>query len=395
MVCLAVGFCTLPGVACDPPTTETAPPIMSSGSATPVSSQRLATLLDRIPDRARVELDAEQASKFMQLSLGCVDREYPNKPSWVLGSEASLVPPKSRTAAFFGCFDWHSAVHGHWAMARVLRRFPEGKDAPTLRSKLDAHLTPTSLEAELAFFREQDNRTFERPYGWGWLLRLAAELQGWKDKDAQRWSKNLAPLAQFLAGRMADYLPRLSVPIRDGSHANTAFAMVHALDYARALGDEAFEKVLVERAQAFYLQDRACPTDYEPSGEDFISPCLVEADLMRRVLPQTRFVSWLDAFLPPMTDARFRPLLTPVEVKDRKDPKIGHLIGLALQRAWSMQGIASVLPKSDPRRALLERLARLHRHDALQQMFDSGYGGEHWLASFAIYLLTDVGIEGG
>ncbi|MFW5740835.1 MAG: DUF2891 domain-containing protein, partial [Myxococcota bacterium] len=280
---------------------------------------------------------------------------------------------------------------GHWAMARVLRRFPDIEQAASLRSKLDAHLTKDNLEAELDFFRQKENRTFERPYGWGWLLRLAEELHGWEDEDAKRWASNLAPLAQFLAGRMADYLPRLTVPIRAGTHANTAFAMVHALDYARAIGDTAFEEVLVDRARDFYLRDRDCPTDYEPSGEDFISPCLVEADLMRRVLSKREFVAWLDVFLPPMTSPRFEPMLTPVEVKDRKDPKIGHLIGLALQRAWSMQGIAATLPAGDPRREVLEKLARLHRHDALEQMFDSGYGGEHWLASFAIYLLTDAG----
>lgn len=338
-------------------------------------------------------LDAERASQFMQLSLACVDRPYPNKPSWVLPSEDYLVPPKAKTPAFYGCFDWHSAVHGHWAMARVLRLFPEGRDAPALRATLNAHLTESNLQTELAFFREKQNRTFERPYGWGWLLRLAAELHGWDDPDAKRWAEHLQPLARFLAGQTADYLPRLSVPIRAGTHANTAFAMVHALDYARTVGDTAFEKVLIDRARAFYGQDRDCPTDYEPSGEDFISPCLVEADLMRRVLPQDELVAWLDAFLPPMDSRRFEPMLTPVEVKDRKDPKIGHLIGLALQRAWSMQGIAKALPENDARREVLARLARLHRHDALGQMFDSGYGGEHWLASFAIYLLTDVGVR--
>ncbi len=329
----------------------------------------------------------------MQLSLRCVDRPFPNKPSWVIGSKDDLVPPKARTPAFYGCFDWHSAVHGHWAMVRVLRRFPSGPDASALHDKLDAHLTQAHLQAELTFFRRKENRTFERPYGWGWLLRLAAELHDWGHPDGARWSKNLEPLAQFLAGRIADYLPRLSVPVRAGTHSNTAFAMVHALDYARTVGDTALEKLLVQRARTLYLQDRACPTDYEPSGEDFISPCLVEADLMRRVLPRTEFVRWLDDFLPALDGERFRPMLTPVEVKDPKDPKIGHLIGLALQRAWSMQGIAASLPQGDPRRDVFGRLARLHRHEALEQMFDSGYGGEHWLASFAIYLLTDVGVD--
>lgn len=375
-------------LSCDPPPSQTQP---APASAALASSQPPANLLEAIPDHAPVELNAEQASKFVQLSLACVDRQYPNKPGTVLTSDASLVPPEERTPSFYGCFDWHSAVHGHWAMVRVLRRFPQIEANQAVRAKLGAHLTPARLNRELSFFRETENRTFERPYGWGWLLRLAAELHGWDDEQGRGWSKNLEPLALFLAGRMAGYLPQLTVPVREGTHANTAFAMVHALDYARTVGDTAFEKLLVDRARDFYLGDRGCPTDYEPSGEDFISPCLVEADLMRRVLSPNEFVIWLRSFLPPMEGARFRPLLRPVEVRDRKDPKIGHLIGLALQRAWCMHGIAGALPDGDPRRPALDQIARLHRHDALQQMFDSGYGGEHWLASFAIYLLTDVG----
>jgi len=377
--------------SCEPSGTDARP----GPSAAPLASVSadLGALAGKIPDHPPLALDAQGASKFVQLSLACVDRPFPNKPGWVLSSDADLVAPERKTASFYGCFDWHSAVHGHWAMVRVLRRFPEIGDAPAMRAKLDPHLTQGRLDKELAFFQETENRTFERPYGWGWLLRLAAELHGWDDAQGRSWGKNLDPLARFLAGRMAEYLPRLTVPIREGTHASTAFAMVHALDWARTVGDTAFEKVLVERARDFYLKDRACPTDYEPSGEDFLSPCLAEADLMRRVLPQAEFVRWLGDFLPPMHGARFRPLLTPVEVRDRKDPKIGHLIGLALHRAWSMQGVSAALPADDPRRPLLDRLARHHRHDAVAQMFDSGYGGEHWLASFAIYLLTDVGLS--
>jgi len=187
---------------------------------------------------------------------------------------------------------------------------------------------------------------------------------------------------------MLAYLSRLTVPVRAGTHANTAFAMVHALDYAHALGDVELASGIEKRALDFYQADRFCPVAYEPSGEDFISPCLVEADLMRRVLPREAFAAWLGAFLPAITSPDFRPLLRPVEVKDRKDPRIGHLIGLALQRAWCMEGIASSLPAGDPRQTAFMRLARIHRHDGVQQMFDSGYGGAHWLSSFAIYLFT-------
>lgn len=211
------------------------------------------------------------------------------------------------------------------------------------------------------------------------------------DPDARRWTAAVKPLAAFLSAATRTYLDRLTVPIRAGTHANTAFALVHMLDAARATDDRSLATAIERRARDFYLDDRGCPTDYEPSGEDFISPCLTEADLMRRVLDRKEFVAWLDRFLPPPASDRFRPLLTPVAVKDRHDPRIGHLIGLAFQRAWCFEGIASSLPDSDPRKALFVRLARLHRRDGLNQMFDSGYGGSHWLASFALYLLTGVG----
>lgn len=360
----------------------------ASASASP---QSIEALTATIPDHPVVPLDVSQAAKLVQLSLHCAGREYPNKPGSVVEGDATVVPPRERTPSFYGCFDWHSAVHGHWAMVRVLRRYPSLAEGVEMRRLLDEHLADGPLAKELAFFKATRNRTFERPYGWGWLLRLAAELHAWDDADARKWFKQLAPLANFLAGQLADYLPRLSRPIREGTHANTAFAMVHGLDYAREVGDRAVEGVLTQRARDFYLGDRSCPTDYEPSGEDFISPCLVEADLMRRVLPQSEFVSWLDRFLPPPASPRFRPLLTPVEVRDRHDPRIGHLIGLALQRAWCFEGVAASLPEGDARRPLFGKLARLHRHDAVGQMFDSGYGGEHWLASFAIYLLTGAG----
>ncbi|MBW2454277.1 MAG: DUF2891 domain-containing protein [Deltaproteobacteria bacterium] len=335
------------------------------------------------------KLDRAQASRLVGLSLGCVDRAFPNKPSHVYDGQETFRPPQDVTPAFYGCFDWHSAVHGHWAMVRVLRRFPELPEAARIRRALDEHLRVAPLGRELAFFQEKRSQTFERPYGWGWLLRLAAELHSWQDDDARRWEAALQPLASFFAGQLTDYLGRLSRPIRAGTHANTAFALVHGLDYARAVGDTDLAKAIEQRSREFYGADTECPTAYEPSGEDFISPCLVEADLMRRVLPPKRFVAWLDAFLPPFDSAKFRPLLETVEVRDRHDPRIGHLIGLFLQRAWCMEGIAAALPKGDPRAALLEKAARLHGHKAITIMFDSGYGGEHWLASFAVYLLTE------
>jgi len=348
----------------------------------------LEQLQNSLPDKGELKLDQKLASRFAGLSLGCIDREYPNKPSNILDGDQTVLPPRKLSPAFFGCFDWHSAVHGHWALIRLLKTFPDLPEAQTIRRKLSAQLTVVKLEAELAYFKLDRNRTFERPYGWGWLLRLACELHNFDDPDAKLWAAALKPLADFLAGRITNYLGKLSVPVREGTHSNTAFALVHALDYARAVGDHKLSRAIERRTLDFFKDDRACPTAYEPSGEDFISPCLAEADLMRRVLSPAEFIKWLDDFLPALDSDQFAPLRTAVEVKDIKDPKIGHLIGLALQRAWCFEGIAIALPQTDLRRAVFTKLARLHRHEALRQMFESGYGGEHWLASFAIYLMT-------
>ena len=350
------------------------------------------TLLARLEEPAPFELTPAQASRFVGLSLRCSERPWPNKPGHVYEREEQVRASREVTPAFYGCFDWHSAVHGHWAMLRLLERFPGLAEASQVRARLDQHLSPEPMAQELAFFGEARSRTFERPYGWGWLLRLHGELAGSEDPDAKRWEAAVRPLAKLLSDRTRDYLTRLTVPIRAGTHSNTAFALVHMLDAARATGDEALQAAIVEHARRFYLADRHCPTAWEPSGEDFISPCLAEADLMRRVLPAAELAPWLDAFLPPLTSPEFEPLLRPVEVRDREDPRIGHLIGLAFHRAWCYAGLASSLPEGDPRRPVFDRLAGIHRQAGLADMFASGYGGEHWLASFAIYLLTGVGV---
>jgi hypothetical protein len=336
-------------------------------------------------------LDASRAASLAALTLGCVDREYPNKPAVTLDGDGDVHPPRRLSPAFFGCFDWHSSVHGHWALARLLRTVPALPRAAEARALLARHLTPERIAGELATFSAARNRTLERPYGWAWLLRLAAELHGWNDAEARGWAAALAPLARHIARGFGEYLPRLSAPVRDGTHANTAFALAHALDYARVVGDRGLERLVVERARLLYGADADCPTHFEPSGEDFISPCLAEADLMRRVLDSRAFVAWLDRFLPPASSPRFRPLACPAEVRDLKDPRIGHLIGLGLQRAWCFAGIAAALPAGDERVASFRRLAATHRQSALRQIEGSGYGGAHWLASFAVYVLSGVG----
>jgi hypothetical protein len=278
-------------------------------------------------------------------------------------------------------------------MVRVLKTWPRAAAAAQLRETLNRRLTPKNISGELAYFSQKHHRLFERPYGWGWLLRLASELRTFPDADAKRWSAALAPLEKLLARRTVDYLARLSVPVRAGTHASTAFALAHILDYAKVAGDHTLARAIEAAARRFYMGDKNCPVDYEPSGEDFVSPCLAEADLMRRVLPRPRFRVWLGRFLPPMTSSRFASVLRPPRVLDKKDPRIGHLIGLSLQRAWTMKGVASALTADDPRRRILRASSATHREDALSQMFDSGYGGAHWLASFAVFLITDADTE--
>ncbi len=349
------------------------------------------SLLNSLVSPPKFTLDSEQMMQFVKLSLHCVDQEYPNKPGTVLASDKEVQPPRVLHPAFFGCFDWHSAVHGHWAMVRVLKKFPKIELNKEIREALDKHLTEANIQVELAYMQQKHHALFERPYGWAWLLRLTAELMTFEDEDAKRWAAVLKPLSTHIATATRGYLEKLSVPVRSGTHQSTAFALTHIQDYAIVAGDQALQEVIKRKSLEFFNGDTNCPTAYEPSGEDFISPCLVEADLMRRILPQGAFVSWLDRFLPPLTALEFAPLLKPVEVKDRKDPRIGHLIGLFLQRAASYNAIAKALPPTDPRQFVFYRLGEIHRDSGLGQMFDSGYGGAHWLASFAIYLLTQSG----
>lgn len=363
------------------------PSTAPGGAAPPTGRIAPAAMPTAMPNGppALPSLDAATAGDLAALSLACVDREYPNKPGSVVDGDDAVVPPRLRTPAFFGCFDWHSAVHGHWTMAAILRRFPDVPQREAIRDALDRHLAPDRIAAEVAFFDLPRNRTFERPYGWAWLLRLAAELHAWDDEAGRGWHDALAPLADLLARRVTDYLDRLSVPCREGTHQNTAFALAHVLDWARTTGNGAVAAAVAGRARDFYLTDRHCPVAYEPSGEDFVSPCLAEADLMRRVLFPDAFATWLDGFLPDPASDAFAPLRRHAEVRDPEDPRIGHLIGLSFHRAWALKGIADALGNGDRRRGMLNDLAAIHLASGLEQMAASGYGGEHWLASFALF----------
>jgi len=392
---LVLAAALVAAAACgEPPAGAPAGAEGAAGSAPEKSDPGYAALLSSLPEAVEVFMDAGRAEDLVRLSIACVDREYPNKPSNVIASDEGALPPRKLHPAFHGCFDWHSAVHGHWAMVRVLKLMTDIAPAGEIREILERHISEEALAGEVAYFREEHHALYERPYGWGWLLRLRAELATWDDPDARRWAARLEPLAALLSERAREYLEKLSVPVRAGTHASTAYALCHMHDYALAVGDEALREAIERRGRDLFLGDERCPAGYEPSGEDFLSPCLAEADLMRRLLPRDDLAGWLDRFLPPLDSPDFAPLRAPVVAKDPEDPRIGHLIGLSFHRAACFRGIAGALPEGDPRGPVFERLAAIHSESGLAQTASSGYGGEHWLASFAIYLLTDAGPYG-
>lgn len=337
-------------------------------------------------------IDVAAASRFANLALACANKEYPNKIAHVLSSDADVKPPRQLTPAFYGCYDWHSAVHGHWLLVRLTRAFPDAPFAGPARRAVGQNLTAENIAAEVTYLGGQGRTSFERPYGLAWLLQLAAELRGWDDATARQWAAALAPLEQASAARLKDWLPKLSSPIRVGEHDQTAFSFGLILDWARAAGDAGMIDLLSGRIKAFYSKDRDCPMAYEPSGQDFLSPCLAEADLMRRVLPEAEFASWLRAFLPGIPTNGSPAWLTPAVVTDPTDPKLAHLDGLNLSRAWMLDGIVRALPQADPRRAALQAAALSHRTAGLKSVTGEHYEGGHWLGSFAVYLTTGRGL---
>jgi hypothetical protein len=337
--------------------------------------------------------DAAVAARFADLALACVEQEYPNKIAHVLQSDADVAAPRELTPAFCGCFDWHSAVHGHWMLVRLARWFPGEPFAAAARAALSRNLTSEKIARELAYLQGEDRADFERPYGLAWLLQLCAELREWRgDPDARLWLAALAPLEAEAAARLADWLPKLLHPIRTGEHSQTAFALGLALDWARTAGDDSLAALIEQRAIDYHMGDRNGPLAYEPSGQDFLSPCLAEADLMRRILGPTRFAIWLRGFLPRIPDEDTGDWLPLAEVVDRTDGKLVHLDGLNLSRAWMLAGIAAGLPPDDPRRATLLAAAARHRRAGLAAVTGEHYAGGHWLASFATYLVTGRGL---
>lgn len=332
-----------------------------------------------IEDTLQPALTLEDANKLAQLPLACMQTEYPNKLNQVIGSGADVQEPKALHPAFYGCFDWHSSVHGHWSLVSLLKRFPDLDSAEVIREKLAFNMSPENIRGEIDYFSGPMNGSFERTYGWAWLLKLAEELYTWEDSLGRNLYSNLKPLSDLIADKYIEFLPKLVYPIRVGEHTNTAFGLTFAWDYANTVGNNALKELIESRARDWYMTDYNCPITWEPSGYDFLSPCLEEADLMRRVLPADEFNSWLTQFLVGIDGQYFS--LDPGIVSDRTDGKLVHLDGLNFSRAWCLYGLANSSDDLDHLRAI----ANAHMDHSLGSIVDGNYEGQHWLASFALY----------
>lgn len=330
-----------------------------------------------------MSLDPALADQFAAIALGHVTREYPNHLAHGLAGPEDCGTPRDLHPIFYGSFDWHSCVHGYWLLARILRRYPQGQHADAIRALFASQITPETVAGECAYFARPLARGYERPYGWGWLLKLAAELRGLEDG---RFALTLQPLSDMIADRFLQFLPIATYPVRVGTHFNTAFALRLAADYGEIVGDSALMALLRETALRWYGKDVDCPAWGEPSGDEFLSPALVEAECMRRLLPAKEFIPWFRRFLPGLGEAKPATLFLPASVSDRSDGKIAHLDGLNLSRAWCFRGLAHSLSADEPLRARLEAAAALHLHAALPHVAGD-YMGEHWLASFAALAL--------
>jgi hypothetical protein len=338
-------------------------------------------------------MDPAAAARFAGLALKCLHAEYPNHISHTMDGDADALPPHLLYPAFYGCFDWHSDVHGHWVLVRLLRLMPDAPFAQAARAELARSFTAQNIAGEVAYLKRAGRASFERPYGLAWLLRLSAELRTWKDPQAQQWASVLRPLETEAAARFKSWLPKLHYPIRVGEHDQTAFSFGLVWDWASIAGDVKMRSVLTDVAHRFYADDRSCPLNYEPSGEDFLSPCLGEADFMRRVLEPAAFGRWLTEFLPGIPQNADSEWLQPAVVTDRADPKLAHIDGLNLSRAWMLEGIAHGLKAGDRRVPVLSAIAQRHRDAALPAVTGDHYEGGHWLGTYAVYLTSRAGIS--
>ena len=349
------------------------------------------TLPETVPVEAP-QLTPDLATRFSRLALDCVQKEFPNKISRTTNDAETIGRPKAIFPVFYGCFDWHSAVHGHWLLVRSLRLdlLDEAARAEAV-AKLDANFAPGNVAGELANFRRPERGSWERPYGWAWLLQLTAELREWDDPKAREWLAVLEPLEGDIVEATKDWLPKLAYPIHLGTHNQSSFAFTLMHDWADVAGDDAFAAQIADTARRFHAGQTDCPIGFEPSGEDFLSPCLMTADLMRRVMEPDDFADWLGRFLPGIPVDGTADWLAPAIVLDASDGKLVHLDGVNSSRAWNLYNIARALPDGDPRRASLAAAARAHQDAGVAAVSDEHYSGSHWLASFATYLMTDRG----
>ncbi len=328
------------------------------------------------------QLSLEEANTLIQLPLHCITVEYPNKLNNVLNSDQELASPKTLHPAFYGCFDWHSSVHGHWSLVSLLKQFPNADNADLAKEKLRLNISKENILKEIAYFNIPNNTNYERAYGWAWLLKLAEELHTWDDPLARQLENNLQPLTDLIVEKYLQYLPVLHYPIRVGEHTNTAFALSFAWDYAKTTHHTTLKTAIEQRAKDFFLKDKHCPINWEPSGYDFLSPCLEEIDIMRRVLSKDTFALWIEQFLPELKDKHFT--MDTGIVSDRSDGKLVHLDGVNFSRAWCLYGLANQYPEFQH----LVALADKHIAYSLPNLIGDHYEGGHWLGSFAIYALN-------
>ncbi|WP_411359809.1 DUF2891 domain-containing protein [Pseudidiomarina salilacus] len=330
------------------------------------------------------ELTLTEADKLITLPLHCVETPYPYKTGIVLGSADDLKEPAQHHPIFYGCFDWHSAAHGYWSLVTLLRQFPEMEHANEARAILERNLTAENGQREAAFFSKDINKSFERTYGWAWLLKLSDELKAWDGPKAAEYAANLQPLVDVIVQRYMEFLPQLLYPVRVGEHSNTAFGLSFAHDYAVNHGLTELQELIEARARNYFSDDENCPISWEPSGYDFISPCLEEIGLMQRVLPADEFLPWLQAFMPQLADKDYS--LAVGKVSDRSDGKLVHLDGLNFSRAWNLYALANAYPQY----AHLRAVADQHMAYSYPNLIGDSYEGGHWLGSFAIQALNSA-----
>src|SRR5258705_5788777 len=338
-------------------------------------------------DNTGFELTVKGALHLASLPLKCIGQEFPNKTSHTSNTDSDhVLLPRQLHPAFFGCFDWHSSVHGHWMLVRLLKLFPDMPEAGKIRAVINKTITTENIKQEVKYFEMPLTGSWERTYGWAWVLKLDQELFNWNDADGKKWHEALQPLTKKIIDIWTKFLPKQTYPNRTGVHPNTAFGLVFALDYARSEKNAAFENAIIESAKRIYMKDKNAPASWEPDGTDFLSPSLEESDLMRRVLPAQEFIVWFNQYY---SLSGLKHLTVLPVVSDRTDLQIVHLDGLCFSRSWCMKGIASVLPANDPRKKMLIRSATNHLSASLPNVVSGNYGGEHWLASFAIYALLN------